>query len=189
MNDEWPEHFAVKCPENYRGGGIHAFARFRKVSLGLVRDLFRTQRLKNSHKYFASLVGPCTEHSHSCSTPGQCYHPVTEAASDKCCFYSVGAGNSRPACCYACHGHSTNCPLGFHFDSLVVDSRILEARCHNILWCRAGTDNDKFHRADLLVDNTDAQIGYQNAGCLIDSLAGEHSNLDLLRDLEDIGPH
>jgi hypothetical protein len=181
VNDEWPEHFAVTCLENYLVGGIHAFARFRKVSLGLLRDFFLTRGWKNSHNYFASLGCPCTEHYHSCSTPGQWDHSVTEAASDKCCFYSAGAGNSRPAY-YACHGHSTSCPPGFHSDSLVVDSRILEARCHNILWCRAGTDNDKFHNTDLLVDNTDAQIGHQNSDCLIDSPAGGHSNLDFLRD-------
>jgi hypothetical protein len=188
VNVEWPDHFAVNYPENCLLGRTHALARFRMLSFGLVRDLYRPLSWRSSHNCFAGLRCPSNEHFHSYSTPGHWDHPATEVASDKCCFYSAGAGNSRPAGC-ACPRHSTNCLHGFHFDSLHVDCRILEAGSHNILWCRAGTRNDKDHSADLIAGNSDAHIGLGNVGYEIDSFAGGHSNLDLLRDHCNIGPH
>jgi hypothetical protein len=77
--------------------------------------------------------------------------------------------------------HSKNCLHGFHFDSLHFDCRILEASSHNILCFRAGTGNDNFHTGDLIAGNNDARIGLGNSEYYIDSFAGGHNNLDLLR--------
>jgi hypothetical protein len=112
---------------------------------------------------------------------------VNETASGKRLVDSVEVDKST---CfhYAFQGSSTDCYPDFHFGSFHDDSGNLEAGCHNMTCCHANPDNGKIHRQDLCADRTAAQVGYHNAGCLIDSSSRDHRNLDLLWSYYDIGP-